>query len=115
MHKAHKCVECQHEITFEGTGRVLGILQLQVCCVPQQSVNNREIRCWSSSSGVASQQCAYVCRDPQASVISNALAGNDSLVVMATGGGKSICYQVPPLVSGTAFSGYPNSAAKSSL
>ena len=36
----------------------------------------------------------------QAAVISNALAGNDSLVVMATGGGKSICYQLPPLVSG---------------
>lgn len=41
-----------------------------------------------------------VCREPQAAVISNALSGNDSLVVMATGGGKSICYQLPPLVSG---------------
>jgi hypothetical protein len=39
-------------------------------------------------------------REPQAAVISNALAGNDALVVMATGGGKSICYQVPPLVTG---------------
>eukprot|EP00882_Tetradesmus_deserticola_P026575 GHRQ01029330.1.p2 GENE.GHRQ01029330.1~~GHRQ01029330.1.p2 ORF type:complete len:107 (+),score=23.00 GHRQ01029330.1:983-1303(+) len=39
-------------------------------------------------------------REPQDQVILNALAGNDSLVVMATGGGKSICYQVPPLVTG---------------
>jgi hypothetical protein len=39
-------------------------------------------------------------REPQAAVISNALAGSDALVVMATGGGKSICYQVPPLVTG---------------
>jgi superfamily II DNA helicase RecQ len=39
-------------------------------------------------------------REPQDQVILNALSGNDSLVVMATGGGKSICYQVPPLVTG---------------
>lgn len=39
-------------------------------------------------------------REPQEAVILNALAGNDGLVVMATGGGKSLCYQVPPLVNG---------------
>ncbi|EFJ47726.1 hypothetical protein VOLCADRAFT_117801 [Volvox carteri f. nagariensis] len=34
----------------------------------------------------------------QEQVINNILEGNDCLVVMPTGGGKSICYQIPPLV-----------------
>eukprot|EP00775_Hariotina_reticulata_P009775 gene9775-9932_t len=40
-------------------------------------------------------------REPQEAVINNALTGGDGLVVMATGGGKSLCYQVPPLVNDT--------------
>ncbi|MCP4757853.1 MAG: DNA helicase RecQ [Planctomycetes bacterium] len=32
--------------------------------------------------------------------IEAALAGRDSLLVLPTGGGKSLCYQVPPLVAG---------------
>ncbi|OBT12910.1 ATP-dependent DNA helicase RecQ [Vibrio sp. UCD-FRSSP16_10] len=38
-------------------------------------------------------------RDGQQQVVEATLAGRDSLVIMPTGGGKSLCYQVPMLVS----------------
>lgn len=37
-------------------------------------------------------------RPPQDTVVKTLLAGQDALVVMPTGGGKSLCYQLPSLV-----------------
>ena len=37
-------------------------------------------------------------RGPQASIVAHVLGGGDALVLMPTGGGKSLCYQVPAIV-----------------
>src|SRR5690348_18235042 len=50
-------------------------------------------------------------RDRQQAIIEHLLAGGDALVLMPTGGGKSLCCEIPALLrDGTASVAWPRSA-----
>ena len=37
-------------------------------------------------------------RGPQARIVDHVIAGNNAFVLMPTGGGKSLCYQIPAII-----------------
>src|SRR5690606_32925892 len=52
-----------------------------------------------TSLGVLHEVFGYdAFRGPQADIVAHVGAGGDALVLMPTGGGKSLCYQVPAIV-----------------
>lgn len=66
--------------------------------VNQSAVNFSEIPLKQTALNVLQSVFGYQSfRKGQEEVIESALAGKDSLVIMATGNGKSLCYQIPAL------------------
>ncbi len=68
----------------------------------------------NASAGKTPAVCAAVLQDvfgydafrgPQAEIVSHVSTGGDALVLMPTGGGKSLCYQVPAIVRARAGHG----------
>jgi ATP-dependent DNA helicase RecQ len=52
----------------------------------------------SSASSILREVFGYErFRGPQADIVEHVIAGGDALVLMPTGGGKSLCYQVPAI------------------
>jgi ATP-dependent DNA helicase RecQ len=73
--------------------------------IPQSSVDKKAVKAISQEKNLnlTDQLQSYfgfdAFKDPQEKIIKNLLAGNDALVIMPTGGGKSLCYQLPAIIS----------------
>ncbi len=53
---------------------------------------------WSVCQGILQEVFGYPAfRGPQQDIVEHVAAGGDALVLMPTGGGKSLCYQIPAL------------------
>ena len=73
--------------------------------IPQSSVDKKAVKSISQEKNLnlTDQLQSYfgfdAFKEPQEKIIKNLLAGNDALVIMPTGGGKSLCYQLPAIIS----------------
>ena len=62
-------------------------------------MNSVQPRLWNQAQQTLEEVWGYSAfRPPQAEVVQSLLAQRDSLSIMPTGGGKSICFQLPALL-----------------
>ena len=62
-------------------------------------MNHPETTSWNHVRAVFQKIWGYEdFRPPQGEIIRTLLAGVDALIIMPTGGGKSICFQLPALL-----------------
>lgn len=65
----------------------------------EKNLNKRETRWGKTPEEILKNVFGYKeFRSFQQNVINNVLVGNDTLAIMPTGGGKSLCYQIPALL-----------------
>jgi len=80
---------------------VPGPLYTSACSYPFQSIrlSSRPSPALSPTHAVLQDVFGYEqFRGPQQAIVEHVIAGGDALVLMPTGGGKSLCYQVPAIV-----------------
>jgi ATP-dependent DNA helicase RecQ len=62
-------------------------------------MNESELICWDQVKSAFQKIWGYEnFRPPQGEIIKTLLEGKDALIIMPTGGGKSICFQLPALL-----------------